>query len=241
MLKLENISLEIDDELSEKEILNNINLEVDSGKFIVITGPNGGGKSTLARVIAGIQHPTSGRILFNGEDITDMSITDRARKGISFAFQQPVRFKGITVHDLISLASGKKLNQTEACRYLSEVGLCARDYIDRELNDALSGGEIKRIEIASILARGTMLSIFDEPEAGIDLWSFKNLIDVFRDLKNRINGSIIIISHQERILNIADEIVVLSKGQIISRGPKDDILPRLLKGTDKVEFCPVLK
>ena len=242
MLELKNISFEVEDEQhAEREILKDINLTIDTGKFIVITGPNGGGKSTLARVIAGIQQPTSGQILFNGEDITGAGITDRAKLGISFAFQQPVRFKGITVHDLISLASGRELNQTEACKYLSEVGLCARDYINRELNSSLSGGEIKRIEIASILARQTILSIFDEPEAGIDLWSFKNLISVFQDLKERIHGSILIISHQERILNIADEIIVLSGGKIISRGDKDEILPRLLKGTDKVSFCPVLK
>lgn len=241
MLELKNISFEVEEDAHEREILKDINLTVNSGKFIVITGPNGGGKSTLARVIAGIQQPTSGHILFNGEDITAASITERAQKGISFAFQQPVRFKGITVHDLISLASGRKLNQTEACQYLSEVGLCARDYINRELNSSLSGGEIKRIEIASILARGTVLSIFDEPEAGIDLWSFKNLISVFQDLKERIHGSILIISHQERILNIADEIIVLSGGKIISQGAKEEILPRLLRGTDKVEFCPVLK
>lgn len=236
MLELKNICFEAED--NQKEILNNINLTIDSGKFVVITGPNGGGKSTLARIISGIQTPTSGQILLNGEDITDMSITERARRGISFAFQQPVRFKGITVHDLICLAAGKPLTQVEACRYLSEVGLCARDYIDRELNESLSGGEIKRIEIASVLARGTKLSIFDEPEAGIDLWSFKNLIDVFQKMYEKINGSIMIISHQERILNIADEIVLLAGGKIISHGAKEDVLPRLLNGTDKVDFCP---
>lgn len=238
MLELKNISFEVE---NQREILKDINLSVDSGKFIVITGPNGGGKSTLARIISGIQIPTSGQILFNGMDITHMSISDRAKMGISFAFQQPVRFKGITVHDLISLAAGENLNQTEACKYLSEVGLCARDYIDRELNSSLSGGEIKRIEIATILARSTSLSIFDEPEAGIDLWSFKNLIDVFKKMYERINGSILIISHQERILNIADEIVVLAGGKIISQGAREDILPRLLTGTDKVDFCPLQK
>ncbi len=238
MLELKNISFEVE---NQREILKDINLSVDSGKFIVITGPNGGGKSTLARIISGIQIPTSGQILFNGMDITHMSISDRAKMGISFAFQQPVRFKGITVHDLISLAAGENLNQTEACKYLSEVGLCARDYIDRELNSSLSGGEIKRIEIATILARSTSLSIFDEPEAGIDLWSFKNIIDVFKKMYERINGSILIISHQERILNIADEIVVLAGGKIISQGAREDILPRLLTGTDKVDFCPLQK
>ena len=180
MLELKNICFEVEDE--KKGILKDVSLKIDSGKFVVITGPNGGGKSTLARIISGILTPTSGQILFDGQDITGLDITERAKLGISFAFQQPVRFKGITVHDLISLAAGSPLNQVEACQYLSEVGLCARDYIDRELNDSLSGGEIKRIEIATILARGTKLSIFDEPEAGIDLWSFKNLIAVFHKI-----------------------------------------------------------
>ena len=236
MLELKNICFEVEDE--KKGILKDVSLKIDSGKFVVITGPNGGGKSTLARIISGILTPTSGQILFDGQDITGLDITERTKLGISFAFQQPVRFKGITVHDLISLAAGSPLNQVEACQYLSEVGLCARDYIDRELNDSLSGGEIKRIEIATILARGTKLSIFDEPEAGIDLWSFKNLIAVFQKMYEKINGSIMIISHQERILNIADEIIVLANGKIISQGAREDILPRLLNGTDKVDFCP---
>lgn len=236
MLELKNICFEVEDE--KKGILKDVSLKIDSGKFVVITGPNGGGKSTLARIISGILTPTSGQILFDGQDITDLDITERAKLGISFAFQQPVRFKGITVHDLISLAAGSPLNQVEACQYLSEVGLCARDYIDRELNDSLSGGEIKRIEIATILARGTKLSIFDEPEAGIDLWSFKNLISVFQKMYEKRGGAIMIISHQERILNIADEIIVLANGKIISQGAREDILPRLLSGTDKVDFCP---
>lgn len=236
MLELKNICFEVEDE--KKGILKDVSLKIDSGKFVVITGPNGGGKSTLARIISGILTPTSGQILFDGQDITDLDITERAKLGISFAFQQPVRFKGITVHDLISLAAGSPLNQVEACEYLSEVGLCARDYIDRELNDSLSGGEIKRIEIATILARGTKLSIFDEPEAGIDLWSFKNLISVFQKMYEKRGGAIMIISHQERILNIADEIIVLANGKIISQGSREDILPRLLNGTDKVDFCP---
>ena len=236
MLELKNICFEVEDE--KKGILKDVSLKIDSGKFVVITGPNGGGKSTLARIISGILTPTSGQILFDGQDITGLDITERAKLGISFAFQQPVRFKGITVHDLISLAAGSPLNQVEACQYLSEVGLCARDYIDRELNDSLSGGEIKRIEIATILARGTKLSIFDEPEAGIDLWSFKNLIAVFQKMYEKINGSIMIISHQERILNIADEIIVLANGKFISQGAREDILPRHLNGTDKVDFCP---
>lgn len=236
MLELKNICFEVEDE--KKGILKDVSLKIDSGKFVVITGPNGGGKSTLARIISGILTPTAGQILFDGQDITDLDITERAKLGISFAFQQPVRFKGITVHDLISLAAGSPLNQVEACQYLSEVGLCARDYIDRELNDSLSGGEIKRIEIATILARGTKLSIFDEPEAGIDLWSFKNLISVFQKMYEKRGGAIMIISHQERILNIADEIIVLANGKIISQGAREDILPRLLNGTDKVDFCP---
>lgn len=236
MLELKNICFEVEDE--KKGILKDVSLKIDSGKFVVITGPNGGGKSTLARIISGILTPTSGQILFDGQDITGLDITERAKLGISFAFQQPVRFKGITVHDLISLAAGSPLNQVEACQYLSEVGLCARDYIDRELNDSLSGGEIKRIEIATILARGTKLSIFDEPEAGIDLWSFKNLISVFQKMYEKRGGAIMIISHQERILNIADEIIVLANGKIISQGAREYILPRLLNGTDKVDFCP---
>lgn len=236
MLELKNICFEVEDE--KKGILKDVSLKIDSGKFVVITGPNGGGKSTLARIISGILTPTSGQILFDGQDITGLDITERAKLGISFAFQQPVRFKGITVHDLISLAAGSPLNQVEACQYLSEVGLCARDYIDRELNDSLSAGEIKRIEIATILARGTKLSIFDEPEAGIDLWSFKNLISVFQKMYAKRGGAIMIISHQERILNIADEIIVLANGKIISQGAREDILPRLLNGTDKVDFCP---
>ena len=209
MLKLENICFSAEGENGTKEILKNINLELDNG-FAVITGPNGGGKSTLAKIIAGILVPTSGKIILDGEDITGLSITERAKKGISFAFQQPVRFKGITVHDLISLAAGKDISINEACDYLSQVGLCARDYIDREINASLSGGELKRIEIATVLARSTKISLFDEPEAGIDLWSFNNLIKVFEKMRNTLGGSIIIISHQERILNIADKVIVKS-------------------------------
>lgn len=223
MLKLENICYSVGD----VNIINGISLEIDE-RFVAITGPNGSGKSTLAKIIAGIITPTSGKIYFDGEDITDMSITDRANKGISFAFQQPVRFKGITVKDLISLASGKKLTIAESCEYLSEVGLCARDYINREVNASLSGGELKRIEIAMINARGTKLSVFDEPEAGIDLWSFQNLIKVFEKMYEKNKGSILIISHQERILDIADKIVVLKAGQIDKIGSKDEIMPSLL-------------
>ena len=210
-----------------KEILKNINVTLDD-RFIAITGPNGSGKSTMAKLIAGIIQPTDGRIFMDGVDITDMSITDRAKSGISFAFQQPVRFKGITVKDLISLAAGKKTNVSEACSYLSEVGLCAKDYINREVDGSLSGGELKRIEIAMINARGTKLSVFDEPEAGIDLWSFNNLIKVFENMHERTNGMIVIISHQERILNIADKILVLANGGVVDYGIKDDVFPKLM-------------
>lgn len=242
MLELQHISYDVEQDGDNKGILHDIDLTI-SERFVAITGPNGGGKSTLAKVIAGIYTPTHGKILFNGEDITDLSITDRARKGISFAFQQPVRFKGLTVKDLITLASGKNIGVPEACNYLSEVGLCAKDYIDREVDASLSGGELKRIEIATIMARGTSLSVFDEPEAGIDLWSFTNLIQVFEQLHKKINGSILIISHQERILNIADRIIVLSGGRVVNDGPRKDVLPTLLGGapgvcsalTDKVK------
>ena len=210
-----------------KDILKNVNIKLDD-RFVAITGPNGSGKSTMAKLIAGIIAPTSGRILMDGVDITEMSITDRANMGISFAFQQPVRFKGITVKDLISLAAGKKTNVSEACAYLSEVGLCAKDYINREVDGSLSGGELKRIEIAMINARGTKLSVFDEPEAGIDLWSFNNLIKVFENMHERTNGMIVIISHQERILNIADKIVVLANGGIAEYGPREDVFPKLM-------------
>ena len=233
MLELQHISYNVEQDGSEKDILRDIDLSI-SERFVAITGPNGGGKSTLAKVIAGILTPTQGRILFNGEDITGLTITERARKGISFAFQQPVRFKGLTVKDLITLASGKDIGVPEACGYLSEVGLCAKDYIDREVDASLSGGELKRIEIATIMARGTALSVFDEPEAGIDLWSFTNLIQVFEQLHKKINGSILIISHQERILNIADRIVVLAEGRVKNDGPRKDILPTLLGGAPTV-------
>lgn len=236
MLELRNISYSVTDN-GKKDILKNINLTIDD-RFVVITGPNGSGKSTLAKIIAGIIKPTSGQILLDGVDITEMDITERAKAGISFAFQQPVRFKGITVKDLINLAAGKKLNFTEACDYLSEVGLCARDYINREVNASLSGGELKRIEIAMILARGTKLSLFDEPEAGIDLWSFNSLIRVFEAMHESIKGNILIISHQERILDIADKIVLLKEGEIAQVGTKDEIMPQIL-GVAGV--CPQIK
>ena len=209
-------------------ILKGVDLTIPDGKLLAITGPNGGGKSTLARIIAGIIEPTEGQILLDGEDITPLGVTERAKKGVSFAFQQPVRFKGIRVFDLLQLASGRKLSVGEACEYLSRVGMCARDYVNREVNASLSGGELKRIEIATILARGTRLSLFDEPEAGIDLWSFKNLIAVFEKMYEQINGSILIISHQERILEIADKIVVIAGGRITEEGPKDEIMPKLM-------------
>ena len=228
MLELKNISFEVEADKDTKGILKDINLKRDDNKFIAITGPNGGGKSTLAKVIAGIEKPTSGRILLDGEDITDLGITQRAKLGISYAFQQPVRFKGVTVLDLLRLAAGKRISVMGACEYLSEVGLCARDYINREVNASLSGGELKRIEIATIIARGTKLSVFDEPEAGIDLWSFQNLIKVFEKLHEEIHGSIMIISHQERILKIADEIVVIADGRIAGHGSGEKILPELL-------------
>lgn len=228
MLELKNIFYIVPDENgAQKEILKNINLKIDE-RFVAITGPNGGGKSTLAKIIAGIYKPTSGRIFLDGVDITETSVTDRARAGISFAFQQPVRFKGLTVKDLITLAAGKQISVSEACGYLSEVGLCARDYIDREVNASLSGGELKRIEIALIIARSTKLSVFDEPEAGIDLWSFNNLIKVFERMHEKTHGSIIIISHQERILNIADRIIVIADGEIRESGTKDEIMPSVL-------------
>lgn len=241
MLKLKNLSFEVSGDNEQKEIIRDLSLTVDDNKFVVITGPNGGGKSTLAKLIAGIEKPTSGQILLNGEDITEKNITERANLGISFAFQQPVRFKGIQVIDLLRIAAKKQLSVTEACEYLSEVGLCARDYINREVNASLSGGELKRIEIATVLARNTILSVFDEPEAGIDLWSFQNLIRVFERMqrKNR-ESSIIIISHQERILNIADEIVVIADGSIVRQGSKDEILPGLLGTSSAVTSCSQL-
>ena len=235
MLELRNVSYRVKNELGEKQILKDINLTLDE-RFVAFTGPNGGGKSTLAKVIAGILTPTEGRIYLDGEDITDLSVTERAQKGISYAFQQPVRFKGLTVRDLINIAAGKTLKVSDACSYLSEVGMCARDYIDREVNASLSGGELKRIEIATILARATKLSVFDEPEAGIDLWSFNSLIKVFENMYEKTKGNILIISHQERILNIADKIVVIADGQIQNVGKKDEVLPKLLAA----ESCKVL-
>lgn len=229
MLELQNLSFQVEGQDSNtKEIIKNINLTLEDHTFTAITGPNGGGKSTLAKLIMGIEKPTSGKIIFDGTDITNMDVSERARLGISFAFQQPVRFKGIKVKDLITLASRDKLSTADACEFLSKVGLCARDYINREVDASLSGGELKRIEIATIIARNTPLSVFDEPEAGIDLWSFSNLIKVFEEMHDKKENSLIIISHQERILNIADEIVVIADGAVKARGKKSDILPELL-------------
>ena len=259
MLELKNISYIVNEDGKEKAILKDINLTVNE-HFVAITGPNGGGKSTLAKIIAGIIKPTTGQILLDGEDISELNITERAKKGISYAFQQPVHFKGLTVKDLVSIASGKTLNVSQICEILSEVGLCARDYVNREVNASLSGGELKRIEIAMIIARGTKLSlfdepeagidiatvmarktklsIFDEPEAGIDLWSFNSLIKVFEKMREEINGTILIISHQERILNIADKIVVIANGHVDAIGSRDVIMPRL---TGESATCKVLE
>ena len=236
MLELKNVSFKVDAENGEKEIIENVSLQIDE-RFVALTGPNGGGKSTLAKLIMGIYTPTSGKIFFNEVDITEKSITERANMGITFAFQQPVRFKGITVSDLITLASGKQLNTSQVCNYLSEVGLCARDYVDREVNESLSGGELKRIEIAMAMARGTALTVFDEPEAGIDLWSFAGLVDVFKEVKHKINGTLMIISHQERILEIADEIIVISKGAVEAAGAAEEILPTLVSGSRVPRPC----
>ncbi|HAJ66387.1 MAG TPA: ABC transporter ATP-binding protein [Clostridiales bacterium] len=242
MLEIKNLSFAVSEENREIEIIHDLSLTIENGKFVVITGPNGSGKSTLARLIMGIEKPISGSILLDGEDITALDITERAKRGISFAFQQPVRFKGIRVQDLLRLAAGKNLSLSAACEYLSEVGLCARDYIDREINSSLSGGELKRIEIATLLARRTRLSVFDEPEAGIDLWSFQNLIRIFEKMQGEIqDSSIVIISHQERILQIADEIIVLADGRITKRGMPDEILPELIGRTAPVSVCEKLQ
>lgn len=238
MLELKHVSFDVAGEKGQKEIIRDISLTIGDHKFIAITGPNGGGKSTLAKLIAGIETPTAGQILFDGQDITHRSITERANLGISFAFQQPVRFKGIRVLDLLRIAAGKQLTVADACAYLAEVGLCAKDYVSREVNASLSGGELKRIEIATVLARGKKLSVFDEPEAGIDLWSFQNLIQVFERMQEKNqSGSIVVISHQERILNIADEIIVLRAGEVVQQGPKAAVLPGLLGTTAAVSAC----
>ncbi len=231
MLELQHISFSVDVDGKQKDILRDINLVIDD-QFVAVTGPNGSGKSTLAKLIMGIEKPTQGRILLNGEDITDLAVDERARRGISFAFQQPARFKGLDIFQLVSLAAGRELSKDTACEYLSEVGLCALDYVERPLDQSLSGGELKRIEIAMMLARGSEFTILDEPEAGIDLWSFQNLISVFHHLHEVTGGTILIISHQERILNMVDKIIVLEEGRVAQYGIKDDILPGLILEVD---------
>lgn len=221
MIELKNICFEREN----KKILDNINIKIEENKFVAITGPNGSGKSTFAKILMGIEKPDSGKIIFDGLDITDLNIDERARLGISFALQQPVRFKGLTVYDMIKLSSVKKeITKNEACEILFKVGLCAKEYVDREINSSLSGGELKRIEIASVVARKSKLTIFDEPEAGIDLWSFNNLIDIFEDIQKTLKGTTIVISHQEKILNIADEIILMNKGKISKIEDKKDLL-----------------
>ena len=234
MLQLQDIAWSAPD---GERILKGVSLTVPDDTLMVITGPNGGGKTTLAKVIAGLERPESGRILLDGEDITDLNVTERAKRGVSYAFQQPVRFKGLTVRQLLELAAGEKLSEAKLCDVLSQVGLCAREYIDREVNATLSGGEIKRIEIATVLLRHSRLSIFDEPEAGIDLWSFNNLITVFQSLRSTLHGSMVIISHQERILQIADEIAVISGGELTHQGKAEEILPELMRGAGVAACC----
>ena len=228
MLELKNVCFTVNDGTTDLNIVNDVSLVIPDGKFVVITGPNGGGKSTLARLIMGIEKPTSGKIIFNGTDITDMSVTERAKMGVGYAFQQPPRFKGLTVRSLLSLAHRSELPEDQCCSYLTKVGLCSKDYLNREVDTSLSGGEVKRIEIATLMARDLMLAIYDEPEAGIDLWSFTMLVESFRAIMSDRKESIIIISHQERIMQLADEIVVIADGKIKSQGPKDEIFPRLM-------------
>lgn len=239
MLELKDLSFTVDVQEGKTDILNHIDLEIQDKSFIVITGPNGGGKTTLAKAIMGIVEPTGGSIVWNGQDITHKTVNERARMGISYGFQQPPRFKGMKVKDLLSIASGKKLSHSEACSYLTKVGLCARDYIERDVNTSLSGGEVKRIEIATILARHAELMIFDEPEAGIDLWSFARLTDTFREIHDKKESTIIIISHQERIIRLADEIIMVADGKVADRGPVNRIYPKIL--ADTVSACNMLE
>lgn len=238
MLEIKNLTYSVTDEKTGKQIkiLDDVSVTINE-RFVAVTGPNGSGKSTLAKLIAGIYNADSGQILLDGVDISEMNITERAKAGISFAFQQPVRFKGITVKDMISMAAGEKISVADACKYLSEVGLCAKEYVNREINESLSGGELKRIEIAMINARGTKFSVFDEPEAGIDLWSFNNLIKVFEKMHEKTHGNILIISHQERILDIADKIIVIADGKIAAYGTKEEILPELLSAQAACRFA----
>ena len=228
MLELKNVCFTVNDGTTDLNIVNDVSLVIPDGKFVVMTGPNGGGKSTLARLIMGIEKPTSGKIIFNGTDITDKTVTERAKLGIGYAFQQPPRFKGLTVRSLLSLAHGSELPEDQCCSYLTKVGLCSRDYLNREVDTSLSGGEVKRIEIATLMARELDLAIYDEPEAGIDLWSFTMLVESFKAMMSDRKESIIIISHQERIMQLADEIVVIADGKIRNQGPKDEIFPRLM-------------
>ena len=240
MLELKNLSYQVSDAGGQMDILRGIDLTISDGKFIVITGPNGGGKTTLAKAIMGVAQPTGGQILWNGTDITNLTITERARLGVSYGFQQPPRFKGLRVRDLLQLAAGNdKLTRDECCSYLNRVGLCAADYVDREMDASLSGGEVKRIEIATILARPSGLLIFDEPEAGIDLWSFAKLTETFRILHGKGNNTIIVISHQERIIDLADEIVMISGGKVVHHGPKAEIMPHILQ--DTASMCSFLR
>lgn len=232
MLELKNISFNVADDKGEKEILTDVSFTLEDGKFLVITGPNGGGKSTLAKLIMGIEKPTSGKILWNGTDITDMSITERAKLGIGYAFQQPPRFKGLSVRDLLSLAHGSDLPEDQCCAYLTNVGLCSKDYLNRDVDSSLSGGEIKRIEIATLMARDLQLAIYDEPEAGIDLWSFNMLVESFKGISKTRKESMIIISHQERIMKIADEIAVIANGTVKKKGPSEEIFPELMNQFD---------
>ena len=239
MLTLKNLSLTAADAQGRADIVKNVSLDVEDGKFLVITGPNGGGKTTLAKLIMGLAAPTGGQILLDGEDITGLSITDRARRGISYSFQQPPRFKGMKVSDLLTIAAGRKLSHDEACGYLTQVGLCARDYLSRDVDTSLSGGEVKRIEIATLLAKNSRIMIFDEPEAGIDLWSFARLTETFRELHEKGGRTILIISHQERIIRLADEIVLIANGEIAGRGTADELYPKLLSQT--VAGCNLLE
>ena len=239
MLTLKNLSLTAADAQGRADIVKNVSLDVEDGKFLVITGPNGGGKTTLAKLIMGLATPTGGQIFLDGEDITGLSITDRAKRGISYSFQQPPRFKGMKVSDLLTIAAGKALSHDEACSYLTQVGLCARDYLNRDADTSLSGGEVKRIEIATLLAKNSRLMIFDEPEAGIDLWSFARLTETFRELHEKGGRTILIISHQERIIRLADEIILIANGEIAGRGTADELYPKLLSQT--VAGCNLLE
>lgn len=237
MLQLEHVTYRVSDEQGEKTILKDVNLSL-SERFVAFTGPNGGGKSTLAKVIAGIITPTEGKILFDGEDITSLSVTERAKRGISYAFQQPVRFKGLTVRSLLEIAAGRTMSQNELCKLLGKVGLCAEEYINREMNTSLSGGESKRIEIATVLARNAEISVFDEPEAGIDLWSFARLVETFEEIRESRKGTLVVISHQERIISIADDIVVIAGGAVRASGTREKVLPTLLSD-EKTARCPI--